>query len=124
MEGNMLKCVSKLVLAFSLVATPALALPVGPQTEIPDAPNTALIKILSKSQKSAARRACRAQYGARLAFVTFTRNRYVCHFRKSTKTLTKQAARNCRKSGLRLARINSIKIKGNQSITRYTCKRR
>lgn len=119
----MLKFISKIVLVFSLLATPAMALPAGPQPHIPDAPNTSIIKVLTKSQKTAARRACRAQYGSRLAFVTFSSNRYVCHFRKSTRTLTKQAARNCRKSGLRLSKINSIKIKGNRSITRFTCKR-
>lgn len=120
----MLRFASKLALVFSLLATPAFALPVGPQTEIPDAPTASIVKVMSKSQKSAARRICRAQYGSRLAFVTFSRNRYVCHFRKSTKTLAKQADRNCRKSGLRLAKINSIRIKGNQSVTRFTCKRR
>jgi hypothetical protein len=119
----MLKFASKLVLVFSLLATPAMALPVGPQPDIPDAPNASIIKVLSGSQKAAARRACRAQYGSRLAYVSYTRSRYVCHFRKSTKTLTNQAARNCRKSGLRLAKITSIKIKGNRSITRFTCKR-
>jgi hypothetical protein len=112
------------MLVFSLLVTPAMALPAGPQSGIADAPNTSIIKVLSSSQKAAARRICRAQYGSRLAYVSFTRSRYVCHFRKSTKTLTNQAARNCRKSGLRLAKINSIKIKGNRSITRFTCKRR
>jgi hypothetical protein len=120
----MFKFFSKLVLAVSLLITPAAALPLGPQSPIPDAPNDMVVKVLSSSQKAAARRACRAQYGARLAYVTFSRSRYVCHFRKSNKQLTKQASRNCRKSGLKLARINSIKIKGNRSITRFTCKRR
>ena len=119
----MLNFVSKIVLAFAIFVTPAVALPLGQQSAIPDLPNISIIKVLSSSQKAAARRACRAQYGSRLAYVTYTRTRYVCHFRKSTKTLTKQAARNCRKSGLRLAKINSIKIKGNRSITRFTCKR-
>jgi hypothetical protein len=120
----MLKTVFKIIFALSILVTPAAALPQAPQSDIPDVPNPAIVKVLSGTQKAAARRACRAQYGSRLAYVTFTRTRYVCHFRKSTKTLTKQAARSCRKSGLKLARINSIKIKGNRSITRFTCKRR
>jgi hypothetical protein len=120
----MFKFAGKMVLAFSIFASPVMALPSGPTPQIPDVPNSAIIKIATASQKSAARRACRAQYGARLAFVSFSGNRYVCHFRKSTKRLTNEAARNCRKSGMKLARVNSIKIKGNQSITRFTCKRR
>ncbi len=124
MERDMLKFVSKFVMAISILIGPAVALPFASPSEIPDAPNTSIIKVLTGSQKAAARRVCRSQYGSRLAYVTYTRTRYVCHFRKSTKTLTKQAARNCRKSGLTLAKVNSIKIKGNRSITRFTCKRR
>jgi hypothetical protein len=120
----MLKLVSKMILAVSICTTPALALPVGPQPDIPDVANTNIITVATKAQKTAARRSCRAQYGSRLAFVSFSGNRYVCHFRKSTRKLTNDAARSCRKSGLKLARVNSIKIKGNRSITRFTCKRR
>jgi hypothetical protein len=123
-EGKMFKPLAKIVIIIGLCATPAAAMPLGPQPDIPDVQNTTVTTVASKSQKAAARRVCRAQYGARLAFVSFSGNRYVCHFRKSTKALTKEAARSCRKTGLKLARVNSIKIKGDRSITRFTCKRR
>lgn len=123
MESDMLRFISKILLAISVLITPAVALPTAPSSAIPDTANPAIIKVLNGSQKAAARRVCRAQYGSRLAYVTFTRSRYVCHFRKSTKTLSKQASQKCRKSGMRLGKITSIKIRGNRSITRFTCKR-
>jgi hypothetical protein len=120
----MMKILTNVLLIFAVFVTPASAMPIAPQSAIPDAGLPPVIKVLSSSQKAAGRRVCRAQYGARLAYVTYSRTRYTCHFRKSTKKLTKEAAQNCRKSGLRLVRVNSIKIKGNRSITRFTCKRR
>jgi hypothetical protein len=119
----MFKLLSKSLLAIFIVASPAAALPSFPQTEFPVQGQDFIIKVATASQKAAARRTCRAQYGARLAYVSFRGNQYVCHFRKSNKKLTNEAARNCRKSGMRLARVTSIKIKGNKSITNFVCKR-
>jgi hypothetical protein len=110
--------------AVAVMVTPAMALPTRVNPDVAPETSHLAIKVASKAQKRAGYRACRAKYGYRLAYVTFTRSRYVCHFRKSNKALTKQAERNCRKEGLRLARVTSIKIKGNRSITRYVCKRK
>jgi hypothetical protein len=111
------------VFGLALIATPVVALPSMPSLDAKAPAGDLLVKVATKAQKAAGRRACRAKYGARLAYVTFRRNQYICHFRKSNQRLTKDAARQCSKSGLRLARVNSIRIKGNKSITRYTCKR-
>jgi hypothetical protein len=119
----MIKTLTAALLAIGLAGSPVYALPSMSQSGIPDDGQGPLVKVATSYQKKAGYRVCRAQYGSRLAYVTFSRNRYVCHFRKSTKVLTRQAASKCRKGGLRLAKINSIRIKGNQSITRYTCKR-
>jgi hypothetical protein len=119
----MLKFVTVIMIAIGFLALPVEALPTLQQSGVPDAAPDTIIKVTTSYQRKAGRRACLAQYGRRLAYVTFSRNLYVCHFRKSTKVLTKQAANKCRKGGLRLAKINSIRIKGNKSITRYTCKR-
>jgi hypothetical protein len=120
----MTKFWSGLIVALAVLISPVEAMPTMPQVPAPDADSNMIIKVATKSQKAAARRTCRAQYGSRLAYVTFSRNRYVCHFRKSTKKLTNEAARSCRKSGMRLSKVNSIRIKGSRSITRFTCKRR
>jgi hypothetical protein len=112
------------VLGFTLVAEPVLAMPRAPAIEPPAADTGLVVKVATSYQKKQARRACRRQYGNRLAYVTFTRTRYVCHFRKSDRQLTKSAARSCRKSGYRLKRVTSIRIKGNKSITRFICTRR
>jgi hypothetical protein len=119
----MLKIVFAMIIATGLLVLPVEALPTLQQSGVGDVEPDAIVKVTTSYQRKAGLRACRAQYGSRLAYVTYSRNLYVCHFRKSTKVLTKQAARNCRKSGLRLAKINSIRIKGSKSITRYTCKR-
>jgi hypothetical protein len=112
------------VLGLAMVVEPVLAMPRGPAIDPPQADNGLVVKVATAYQKKTARRACRAQYGNRLAYVSFSRNRYVCHFRKSDRQLTKSAARSCRKSGYRLARVTSIRIKGNKSITRFVCRRR
>jgi hypothetical protein len=119
----MIKILTAAVLALGISVAPVEALPTMPQAPLPDAEQSPIIKVATSYQRKVGYRSCRAQYGSRLAYVSFSGSRYVCHYRKSTKTLTKQAARNCRKSGLRLAKINSIRIKGNKSVTRYTCKR-
>ncbi len=119
-----MKFLSGLIVALAVLVSPVEAMPTMPQIPAPDAGTGMIIKVATASQKAAARRTCRAQYGSRLAYVSFTRNRYVCHFRKSNRKLTNEAARSCRKSGMRLSKVNSIRIKGNRSITRFTCKRR
>jgi kynurenine formamidase len=123
MEYDMSKLIAKVILVLSLCATPSMAMPTISQPAIPAAENTAIIQVATSSQKSAARSACLAQYGSRFVYVSFTQTRYICHFRKSTKKLTREAARSCGKSGMKLVRINSIKIKGGKSITRFTCRR-
>lgn len=112
------------VLGLSVALTPVNAMPRVEGIDPPVVDNGMVLKVASSYQRKAGRRACRARYGNRLAYVTFSRNRYVCHFRKSDRQLTKQAARACRKTGYRLSRVTSIRIKGNRSITRYICKRR
>ncbi len=119
----MIKILTAVLLAVGIAVSPVEAVPTMPQAPVPDSGFRPIIKVATSYQRKAGYRACRAQYGSRLAYVTFPRGRYICHFRKTNKSLTRQAANKCRKSGLRLAKINSIRIKGNQSITRYTCKR-
>jgi hypothetical protein len=119
----MFKLFPAMFLAMGLAVSPVEALPTMPQSPVPDDALSPMIKVATSYQRKAGYRLCRAQYGSRLAYVTFSGSRYVCHFRKSTKVLTRQAANKCRKSGLRLGKINSIRIRGNRSITRYTCTR-
>jgi hypothetical protein len=112
------------VLGLALVVEPVLAMPRAPAIEPPAGDNALVVKVATKYQKRLARQSCRRQYGNRLAYVSFSGNRYVCHFRKTNKQLTKEASRSCRKSGYRLKRVTSIRIKGNKSITRFVCTRR
>jgi hypothetical protein len=105
------------------IATSAVAMPTMPTPAIPDQANDMIVDVATKSYKRAAYAACKRQYGYRLAYVTYPRRGgYVCHFRKSNKALTKQAARQCRKAGQRLVKVTSIRIKGNRSITRFQCR--
>ena len=119
-----MKRLAAAVLSLSLLIAPALAMPGRPAAVVADQTPELLVEVATKSQKKYAYRACKRQYGSRLAFVTFRGSKFVCHFRKSTKQLTKDASRSCRKSGMRLVRVTSIKIKGNKSVTRFVCKRR
>jgi hypothetical protein len=112
------------VLTFALLALPATASPILTAPAVPDSGPAHIVEVATKSQRNAGYRSCRRQYGSRLAFVTFRGNRFVCHFRKSNKELTRQASRSCRKGGMKLQRVTSIRIKGNKSVTRFVCKRR
>lgn len=119
-----MKTIAAAVLSLSLLAMPAMAMPGRPSVAVENAPNELLVDVATKSQKTYAYKTCRRQYGNRLAFVTFRGRNFVCHFRKSNKQLTKEASRSCRKSGMKLNRVTSIKIKGNKSVTRFVCTRR
>jgi hypothetical protein len=121
----MLKMLSATLVALSVVASPVVALPMVPDAAPADPGAGLVIQVASKAYRRSATAACRRQYGQRFAYVGYPkRGGYVCYFRKSNKTLTKQAARKCRKQGYRLDKVVSIKIKGRQSITTYRCKRR
>jgi hypothetical protein len=110
-------------LGLGLLLTPAVSMPRVVGIDAPATDNGLRVDVSTRYQRKAARRACAARYGNRLAYVTTSGSRYVCHFRKSDRQLTKQAARSCRKSGYRLSRVTSIRIKGNRSITRFVCRR-
>jgi hypothetical protein len=110
-------------LLLAVVATPAAALPLVPSAALEATGPGLRIEVATAPRNSAAYRICKRQYGARLAFVTTKGNRYTCHFRKSTKQLSKEASRSCRKSGMRLVKITSIKIKGSRVTTRFQCRR-
>jgi hypothetical protein len=114
-------CVAVAIAIMSVA--PALAMPTAPVAGIADAEPQLLVDVATKSQKAYGYRSCKRKYGSRLAYVSYRGSNYVCHYRKSTKTLTKAAARSCRKSGMKLQRVTSIKIKGNRSVTRFVCVR-
>jgi hypothetical protein len=123
LENDMITRIACLVAAFAFLSAPSEALPLRMASPVEPVASNLVIKVATSYQKNSARRICRAKYGSRLAYVSFSRNRYTCHFRKSNKTLTKQAARSCRKSGLRLSKVTSIRIKGNRSLTKFVCRR-
>jgi hypothetical protein len=119
-----MKCFLFALAFFGVTSGAVAAMPILPVPAIPDAQNDLVVEVATSSYKRAAYRSCKRQYGARLAYVTYPkRGGYVCNFRKSNKALTRQAANKCRKSGMRLVRVTSIKIKGNQSVTRFVCRR-
>jgi hypothetical protein len=121
--SNMKNVLIAIAVSLGLTAGQVEALPLFRPASAPDATLGPIVKVLNKSQKAAGLRACRRQFGARLAFVTYSKTRYTCHYRKSTKALTRAAAKKCRKDGRTLDKVTSIKIKGNKSITRFRCKR-
>jgi hypothetical protein len=118
-----MKVFAGVALYVGMMVLPATALPPLPVTDVPEQPSDLLVEVATASQKRLANAACRRQYGSRLAYVSIRGNSYTCHFRKSNKQLTKEASRSCKKSGMRLKRVNSIKVKGSKVVTRFTCSR-
>jgi hypothetical protein len=110
------------IFAGSAQAMPA---PVNQAQPAPQAASELLVKVATQSQRRAARRVCRAQYGSRLTGVFFNRRGgFACRYRLSTRTLTNRAARTCRRKGQRLTRVVGIKSRGGVTTIRFVCRRR
>jgi hypothetical protein len=111
-----------LLIALSFTASPAMAMPAMPDGAPLDPDASPIVHVVSKAYKRAAYASCRRQYGSRLTSVSFAKNGWYCHYRKSTKTLTKNAANACRKKGMRLSKVVSIKTRRNITTTSYICR--
>jgi hypothetical protein len=102
----------------------ALPVPVNQPQPAPQVGNELLVKVATQSQRRAARRSCRAQYGSRLTGVFFNRRGFACRYRASTRTLTNRAARTCRRKGERLTRVLGINSRRGVTTIRFVCRRR
>jgi hypothetical protein len=97
-------------------AMPSLVIPTLDPAEMP------IVLAATANQKSAARAACRRQFGKRLTDVRFKGSNYFCVFRPSLKNLTRNASKTCAKRGQRLVKFTSIKYGKRVTNTRFLCR--
>ncbi|MEO6609621.1 MAG: hypothetical protein ABIN69_14255 [Aestuariivirga sp.] len=86
--------------------------------------NGQIVLASTKAQRDYAVKICRRKFGERFVRYRIKGNTVFCSFRDSNVTITKKALKRCSGMNATFDHLTGIRIKGNQYIARFMCRRR